>query len=257
MRKLFTYLPVIAAFIFFSSCKKEKSIEDGTGNYTLNIHFQNYANGLPVALNTDSYINDFGEVFIINKLKYYISNIQLRETGTNNVVSVPDSYFLVDESADTSKTISVRLPSGKFDRVSFLIGVDSARNVSGAQTGALDPLYDMFWTWNSGYIQFKMEGTSPMSTAVNNKITYHIGGFRTGENTIRMIDLDLPASKLLDIKNFNSSLVTVGVDVDKVFNSVHPLEIVSTPTITTPGNLAVQFADNYKEMFFVFDVVNN
>jgi hypothetical protein len=45
--------------------------------------------------------------------------------------------------------------------IRFLLGVDSARNVSGIQTGALDPARGMFWTWNSGYVMAKIEGSSP------------------------------------------------------------------------------------------------
>jgi hypothetical protein len=34
--------------------------------------------------------------------------------------------------------------------IKFLLGVDSLKNVSGIQTGALDPAKGMFWTWNTG-----------------------------------------------------------------------------------------------------------
>ena len=53
------------------------------------------------------------------------------------------------------------MPAGNYNSLSFLLGVDSMHNVSGAQTGALDPANDMFWTWNSGYVMAKMEGASP------------------------------------------------------------------------------------------------
>ncbi|WP_316930094.1 MbnP family protein, partial [Hymenobacter sp. IS2118] len=39
------------------------------------------------------------------------------------------------------------IPVGDYQSVSFTVGVDSARNVAGAQTGALDPNNGMFWTW--------------------------------------------------------------------------------------------------------------
>ena len=48
------------------------------------------------------------------------------------------------------------------------------------RTGVLDPSgagADMYWTWNSGYIFFKMEGTSPAATGMGNSFMYHIGGF--------------------------------------------------------------------------------
>jgi hypothetical protein len=59
----------------------------------------------------------------------------------------------------------------------FMIGVDSARNNSGAQTGALDPTNGMFWSWSTGYIMAKFEGTSAQSPAAANALKFHIGGF--------------------------------------------------------------------------------
>jgi hypothetical protein len=75
------------------------------------------------------------------------------------------------------------------------LGVDSIRNVSGIQTGALDPLKGMFWTWNSGYVMAKLEGSSESSNSAGNRFTYHIGGFRPGMNVLKTIDLIIPRRK--------------------------------------------------------------
>jgi hypothetical protein len=249
---------ISAAIFFFASCQKETSLEGNvTGRYTVKLSFINFANGNDVELDSVTYINDFGEDYTINKLRYYITNIQLRETGSGHIVIIPNSYYLIDESNANSKSMSWILDSGRYDQVSFLIGVDSARNVSGAQTGALDPANNMFWTWNSGYIQFKLEGKSPASTAVNNKIEYHIGGFKSTDNTVRRVTLNLPLTKLLNIQSGSSGEVIIGADIDRLFNYTHALNIATNPVCTTPGALAVKYADNYEGMFFIFDVINN
>ncbi len=69
----------------------------------------------------------------------------------------------------------------------FLLGVDSLHNVSGAQTDALDPAKDMFWTWNTGYVMAKLEGNSPSSALVNNKYEFHVGGFSGKYNVLKKI----------------------------------------------------------------------
>jgi hypothetical protein len=66
-----------------------------------------------------------------------------------------NKYFLVDFSDTTTTTLKLTILPYLYNRLSFVIGVDSARNVSGAQTGALDPANGMFWTWNTGYIMAK------------------------------------------------------------------------------------------------------
>src|SRR5688500_13738710 len=156
MKQLQLFLLVVVG-ILLSSCQKET--ENAAEKGTVQLQFTNMAGANPLALNT-TITNAFGENLTITKYKYYISNIALTDERDLRRL-LPDTYFLVDEGAAASKTFSVEVPAGTYKSISFLIGVDSTRNVSGAQTGALDPLHDMFWTWNTGYIMAKLEGTSP------------------------------------------------------------------------------------------------
>ena len=79
-----------------------------------------------------------------------------------------DCYFLIDESdADTHEPV-LSVPEGEYKTLSFILGVDSLRNTMDVsqRTGVLDvsgAATDMYWSWNSGYIFFKMEGTSPFN----------------------------------------------------------------------------------------------
>ena len=137
------------------------------------------------------------------------------------------------------------------------MGVDSTRNVSGAQTGALDPLNDMFWTWNSGYIMAKMEGTSPQSNQAGKRIEYHIGGFSGVNNTLKTINLAFPSGKTLIINEGKTSDILVEADFNKWWQTPNDIKITNLPVCTTPGILAKQVADNYSKMFTITDVVNN
>ncbi|MEZ4798230.1 MAG: MbnP family protein [Flavobacteriales bacterium] len=73
-----------------------------------------------------------------------------------------------------SKSISpmTSLPS----QINFSVGIDSITNVSGVMGGDLDPTKGMYWTWQSGYINFKLESS---------KITYHLGGYASPYPTIQ------------------------------------------------------------------------
>ena len=50
--------------------------------------------------------------------------------------------------------------------------------------GDLDPVHGMYWTWQSGYIQFKLEGLL-RDSAGERKLELHLGGFE-GENKTSM-----------------------------------------------------------------------
>jgi hypothetical protein len=130
------------------------------------------------------------------------------------------------------------------------VGVDSTRNVSGAQTGALDPTNGMFWTWNTGYIFAKLEGRSPSSAAPFQKLTHHIGGFRTGENAIRKITLAMP------FEIGRAKELVINADVQKWFDGPHQISIASNASVMSPGGVALKIADNYASMFSVNKVVN-
>ena len=81
-----------------------------------------------------------------------ISNFKLKKSDGTWWIH-PESYFLVDLSNDLSTTLDLgSVPSGEYTELSYTIGVDSLRNVSGAQSGALSTTNNMFWSWNTGYI---------------------------------------------------------------------------------------------------------
>ncbi|WP_143157383.1 MbnP family protein [Cnuella takakiae] len=215
---------------------------------TLKIKFEHQFKGQPLELNTN-YQNDFGEAFSIGRFKYYISNIVLYR-GSNASV-LPETYFLIDENDTASKTLRIPIAAGNYDQMHLLLGVDSARNVSGAQTGALDPLNDMFWTWNTGYIMVKLEGSSPLSTQPNNRIQYHIGGFSGAYSALRQMETGFPSS--VEVKSGQTLTVTFNADLQRWFNGVHDLPIAGQTVAMTPGPLSARYADNAVSMFSVKD----
>lgn len=245
------FLFIIASLILLTSCQKSIVAKTGLVKFT----FRNMVNTAPMALNTATYTNPFSETYTISRFKYYVSNIRLTGTGTAAIEN--ESYHLVDESIPGSLSFSFDTDENTFSGISFLLGVDSIRNVSGAQTGALDPLNDMFWTWNSGYIMAKMEGTSSQSNQAGNKIEYHIGGFSGVNNTLKTINLAFPAGKTLVIHEGKTSNISLEADFNKWWQTPNDIKIVNLPVCTTPGALAKQVADNYSKMFTITDVVNN
>jgi hypothetical protein len=213
----------------------------GQGTIPVKLVFNNMVDSMPVQLET-VYKNPFGEDYSIRMFKYYISNIAIGKADGKTVHF--DGSYLVNEADSSTKTISLNLPATGLTSISFLLGVDSTRNVTGVQTGDLDPIKGMFWTWNSGYIMAKLEASSSVSTAPNNSVSYHIGGFRTGQQTARTITIPLQGG---EGKKVNE--IIIAANVNNWFSGVHNLPITEHSVCTTPGNLATQYADNYAKMF--------
>lgn len=249
--KYLLYLLVVAQLL--DGCKKSTPAKTGL----LKLTFRNMVKTSPMTLGTATYTNTFGEPYTINKFKYYISNVRLGLSGSATTEIEKESYHLVDESLPGSRSFSFEAPENNYVTLSFLIGVDSIRNVNGAQTGALDPLNDMFWNWNSGYIMAKMEGTSPRSNQVGNKVEYHIGGFSGVNNVLKTITMTFPGGKPVIIKSGGTSEIILEADIDKWWQSPNDIKIADLPICTTPGALAKKVADNYSNMFTITNVVNN
>jgi hypothetical protein len=218
--------------------------QPATGEVAL--HFSHIANGKPIIFRDSSYRNPFDENYKLTRLKYYISNIYLGNSQNTSGKNV----FLVD--AGETDSIMLNIPEGKYNSLVFTLGVDSILNCSGAQTGALDPLQGMFWTWNSGYIFFKLEGSSPSSTADLNRIEHHIGGYHGQFKTQRNFVVQL--EKPLVIERNGHYKINLQLDLDKYWRSVHEIKIAGNPIIMIPGALAKLAADNFEKMFSILSV---
>lgn len=245
MQLLKTVFLILFTITLFS-CTKEESLESNRMPINLTIR--------PIAFNgpidtSVYYQNALREPFKISTFKFYISEIELVGSSGKSTQE-KNGFYLIDLMDSSSQTFTIQMERGNYDSIRFMIGVDSTHNVSGAQTGALDPLHGMFWTWNTGYIFAKLEGRSPLSTAPNQKITYHIGGFKTGENAIRKVSLP----GVIDVETTASIVLTA--DIAYWFDGKKSVSIASNPSIMTPGPLAFTFADNYAQMFSVNKIIS-
>ncbi len=253
--KKWAFSIIILLTLVYWGCQKEVANDvPVSGSYKLKVTFNNTVGGQPMQLGA-TYTNPFAETYTLTAFRYYISNVVLHQSNGSNV-SLSDFYHLVDQADAGTQSFTLPLTQNKFTRITFTLGVDSVRNVSGTQTGDLDPAKGMFWTWNSGYIMAKLEANSPVSPAAANKIEWHIGGFKTGENAIRQISLDLSVNPI-EIKNNGTSDLLINAEANKWFNGVTDLKIAENPVCAMPGLLATKFADNYSKMFSIAGVNNN
>lgn len=237
---------LIIVLLWLSACSKDTSVEDP--GYLLRIRVVPMIDGAPLERGVDR-TNSWGESFRTDVFRIYLGGFALLDEGADPVSDHPDSYHLLDVFDSASLSIDIHGNGTPFRRLRLQIGIDSIRNVSGAQTGALDPLLGMFWTWQTGYIHAKFEGSSPASPRPDKRFTYHIGGFRQGEDTKRIILLDLPVTKAWSLERSGRTDITLHMDIGAWFRSEHDLPITAQAQVMQPGPLAVRYADNYARMF--------
>ena len=243
---------LLVLFFLVSTSFQIPSSEQPVETGKVKIIFKNCVKGANIVLYDSAYVNPFGEEFTINKFKYYVSNLSLQGNGKN--FAALNDFYLIDEKNPKSQVIELEVPSGTYFSVNFLLGVDSLHNVSGAQSGALDPINDMFWTWNTGYVMAKLEGNSPASTIVNHKYEFHIGGFSGKYNVLKNIELKFPDNKPLNLKNKMSIEILVEADINTWWQNPNDIKIADRPAINSPGIHALEISNNYVKMFTIKSV---
>lgn len=252
----------VIIILFLANCKKDESSTPepqplpslpSSGNLTL--FFEGMVGTSPLVFSTQTYTNQAGNTYNITMAKYYISNIKLTKTD-NSVFTITNSYHLVDLSDSLKSLVKLSgVPYGNYKAIEFMIGVDSTRNVSGAQTGALDPSWGMFWTWSSGYIMVKIEGTSPQSTATSNKIAFHIGGFSGVNNVLKTVSPSF-GTETANVSSTVTPVVHLTSNLEECFASPTVVNFSMLNTVMMPGVNAKNIANNYMDMFTVEHIHN-
>ncbi|OSZ78147.1 hypothetical protein CAP35_07745 [Chitinophagaceae bacterium IBVUCB1] len=246
MRKsvfVYSFLCYLAAIIGFSSCKKKEDkpipAVPIVGNANVKFSYVYGASMLPWELNKQYIHSKTGDTMTFTMFRFFVSNIKLkRADGT--WWAEPESYYLLDASSAASSNCFVsNIPDGEYTALEYTMGVDSIRNVSGAQTGALSLQTGMFWDWNTGYIMMKAEGNSPQSST--GKFALHFGGFSSTNNTVVVKTADF--GKTLKIGKDNTPTITLVANPARLWHSSPGLDSISV--IHMPGANAVRMSKDF------------
>lgn len=272
-----TTLYLLSFLFFISSCKKEEHIEhaseiDPNKKGYITIALDNKVGDLGLVLDSPFYTNSFGQNYAISKFDYFISNIVfVNADGSNYVIPQDSSYFLIKENVSSSLNIKLRIPEGNYVGLKFTIGVDSLRNTKPAseRQGVLDvggAAAGMYWTWNSGYIFLKLEGTydDPAdSILTRSPLTYHIGGFggispNLTINNIKNVSINFSTenAEVREAYANDGSMVHLNVDASKVIDGSTKVDF-NTHSFVMFTPFSVNIANNYANMFTLDQVHNH
>lgn len=242
MKKIATIVACIA--LVFSACKKEETkTEDTPQKGTFKIEFDHVwgMNLAPFVLNQWLVHPMSGDSMRFVTMRYYVSNIKLKNTK-GNWISIPETYYLIDAATPSGTIIEVKdVPADDYTELGYTIGVDSLRNVSGIQSGALAPSNGMFWSWTTGYIMIKAEGESP--NAASGSFSFHLGGFAGNFNVVKERTSSF-GNEILTISPNSSPKVHMMANPARFRHTLGSLSTGST-TVHMPGQSAKTMADDF------------
>lgn len=229
-------LSIVSIFLFcFQLFSQSK-------NDSLTLNFQLEFNKLPLETNKKYISNQ--DTLTIETFKCYISNLQIQYKDTSIFIE-KDSYHLLNFDNPKSFEIPLTTKNDKLiTKITFTIGIDSVTSNSGALTGDLDPIKGMYWAWQSGYINMKIEGKSSScnleASGRKNKFQFHIGGYLQPNYAMRKVEIICN-----DNSNKNSN-ISIGMELKDFFSNI---ELSKTNSIMIPGKAAMELADESVKMF--------
>jgi hypothetical protein len=265
MKNLLKITAIALIALTLTNCKKDKDKDPeptpapqtpAATTGSLKVCFEAMVGDSELVFSTSTYTNQAGNTFNVSTYKYYISNIKLTKTD-NTVWTQPNSYYLVDHSNPNLALLTLSgVPFGDYKAMEFMIGVDSARNNSGAQTGALDPTNGMFWSWSTGYIMAKFEGTSAQSPAAANALKFHIGGFSGANKTMKIVSPSF-GTETANVSSSITPTIHMASNLLEWFQTPTTTNFSTTHTVHMPGAAANTVASNYADMFTVEHIHND
>jgi hypothetical protein len=174
------------------------------------------------------------------KIQFYLTDFKIK-TSENNIISIDESNFLIDVFNPETLKRKLRNTSIKdIKEISFNIGVTDSLHTVGALAGDLDPSKGMYWSWQSGYINFKIEGISPSCETRKNKFQFHIGGYQNPYKTTKKVSFP--------IKNTSNKNIIINLNIANFFTNI---DLKEGNQIMIPGKNATQIADSLPKLFSI------
>jgi hypothetical protein len=173
-----------------------------------------------------------------SSLRFYLGNV--RVYSGNKVLKESIRWRLID--LENPESMKIRSIPAVFDAIDFELGIDSATNVSGLLDGVLDPIHGMYWAWNSGYINFKIEGHSSLVKTADQLFEFHIGGYLPPFETLQQI-------RLKSYKNIDNQYIAI--DVESLLSII---DISHMHNIMTPGKAAYDLAKSLPQLFYLREI---
>lgn len=251
IKKVLPATLMLVALIIFASCEKkddnpEPTPAPTTGDVKVEFNYVFGSSGVPWDILYTLRHPKTGDTLTFTEFSFYVSNVRLKnEDGI--WWSEPESYHLVCATCINKNYFTIsEVPEGNYTEMDFLFGVDSARNVSGAQNGDLSPAFGMYWDSSRGYIMLKAEGLSAQSS--DGTFSFHLGGFSGDDNLVT------PRSF-----TFGGNIASVGQTTPTIVYRANPARlwhsspgVSSRSSIDTPGPEAKAMAtDFYSNVAFL------
>lgn len=177
------YFILLALLQLAVSCNKNNDPpEDLTGR--LSFYFNhgivdtNFVGGIAIHYDTMMYRNAAGNLFLINEIQYFISDVTLHKTdGTRILIDAwKDIHYVDSDLPETWKwQMKDSIPLGTYEGITFTFGISEEKNQSLMFVNP--PESNMFWPeyLGGGYHYLKLNGKWKDTNEETRPFNFHMG----------------------------------------------------------------------------------
>ncbi len=202
----FKNFPLVLALVLIilsssiSSCKKDDN--KPPKEFTSYLRFNHEVDGLSVEYDTLKYTNAYGNIFSIETIRYFISNIEFAKADGETIAIDEVIYVDPREPGYDLKKYDTEFPNGTYTELRFTFGLDSDMN----KTGAFPDFPETAMEWpipmGGGYHYMKLEGKYLHEKSYNH-FNFHTGPLDGNQNYFQVA---VPMDLAIEDKTFDVSL---------------------------------------------------
>lgn len=246
--------------IGISSCKKDDLLPE-TVYGSVKFSFNHLYNTIPIKQDTTIYPDGVGNLFQVNEIQYFISDIKLyKSDGKKYTISAWREFQYVDLDIPSSLSWNTtdKIPIGSYDSITFTFGFSKEKNKSFMFVNA--PEVNMFWPEFLGggyhYMKFNLKWLDTTGFLRGFPLHLGIGQITDTSGTItgfvhNNFTVNLPQAKFA-IKENGITEIPIQMNVENWFKNPHTVNLKTLPSdIMQNQNAMKMFCENGRNVFSV------
>ena len=188
-------------------------------------------------IDTLIYANEAGNHYKVNELKYFISEVTLySSSGKKTLLTSQNGIHYIDNSitATMSWNISDNIPEGQYDSLTFVFGINEAKNKTGLFVNP--PEVDMAWPGmlGGGYHYMMLNGKWKDADNKLQNLNFHLGIGQLFKSDVMVPDsiyafvqnyfTVILKSSAFAIKNNSTTYFFLAMNIDKWFKGAYTFD---------------------------------
>jgi len=249
-------MPFLALFLGFTACVENQNEvppqeADQPGSMTL-AFYHKVGDNMDLMLDTMLYTNAAGNEYQVTKLEYIVSRFRLHKEGGGYIEFDTAHYRRAGQPATRSLTLT-SIPEGKYTKITFVHGLDSATN----QPNALPPTQNFNnLAWPSqlggGYHYMRMNGNYKTKDT-SGVFTTHTGHSRGDDGKIHENFVVASLKQSFTVNNNSSLKWGIYMDVNKWYETPHVYDFseLSKPGIMMNQAIQAKLSENGRDVYSI------